>query len=425
MALGLGRNDERLDGDQQRAVVASAVGWLDQSEEQQRKMREIIALFAETGTIDDIGIGAVRDAFSEVLFPGLSTVQTRVRYLLFVPWVYQRLEFERVASRRADEQARQWEIALIYSLLNGGGKEGVIGSEAKDTLKQLPSFIYWGGLRSFGIRTFTGTRSEYFRSMDRFNSAAPTRGAEVGDAQFDQRARWHTNVPEPPENLWDEATLDLTGEEARYLQERMLASHPESLLAHLVRSPVNVPNDSQFPWDTVDADTLQPDLATKLGFARYFSEAIHGASLLYNLMLAEASQKRSLPGADDRVNGYQDRLAAWTGEMKARAGAIEAVDRTEFWQVVLGSGVNVAWPVQRFINLWLNAVGAGADVVNSDELRTAISDRERQLKKSLARLANPHALEMWRGDAGVARFDFRWRVGRSAVNDIATGLQAA
>lgn len=112
-------------------------------------------------------------------------------------------------------------------------------------------------------------------------------------------------------------------------------------------------------------------------------------------------------------------------EMKARAGAIEAVDRTEFWQVVLGSGVNVAWPVQRFINLWLNAVGAGADVVNSDELRTAISDRERQLKKSLARLANPHALEMWRGDAGVARFDFRWRAGRSAVNDIATGLQAA
>ena len=74
MALGLGRNDERLDGDQQRAVVASAVGWLDQSEEQQRKMREIIALFAETGTIDDIGIGAVRDAFSEVLFPGLSLI---------------------------------------------------------------------------------------------------------------------------------------------------------------------------------------------------------------------------------------------------------------------------------------------------------------------------------------------------------------
>ena len=128
---------------------------------------------------------------------------------------------------------------------------------------------------------------------------------------------------------------------------------------------MNVPNDSQFPWDTVDADTLQPDLATKLGFARYFSEAIHGASLLYNLMLAEASQKRSLPGADDRVNGYQDRLAAWTGEMKARTGAIEAVDRTEFWQVVLGRGGTVAGPVQRFFNLWLNPVGAGAGWWNS------------------------------------------------------------
>lgn len=41
-------------------------------------MREVIALFAESGTVDDIGIGVVRDAFSDLLFPGLFTVQTRV-----------------------------------------------------------------------------------------------------------------------------------------------------------------------------------------------------------------------------------------------------------------------------------------------------------------------------------------------------------
>lgn len=65
--------------------MASTIGWLDQSEEQQRKMREVIALFAEPGTVDELGIGVVRDAFSDLLFPGLSTVQTRIRYFLFVP----------------------------------------------------------------------------------------------------------------------------------------------------------------------------------------------------------------------------------------------------------------------------------------------------------------------------------------------------
>jgi hypothetical protein len=37
----------------------------------------------------------VRDAFSEMLFPGLSTVQTRARYFLLVPWAYRRLDINR------------------------------------------------------------------------------------------------------------------------------------------------------------------------------------------------------------------------------------------------------------------------------------------------------------------------------------------
>ncbi|MCB1027295.1 MAG: hypothetical protein KDB24_05975, partial [Microthrixaceae bacterium] len=101
----------------------------------------------------------------------------------------------------------------------------------------------------------------------------------------------------------------------------------------------------------------------------------------------------------------------------------EAVQRTEFWEIVAASKVNVGWPVQRFVNLWLDAVNAGTDVVDSVELRTAIHERERQLKKSLARLSNPRALETWRGDAGMLRFDYRWSaVGKAAVNDLARGL---
>ena len=49
-------------------------------------------LFGEHDTRDELGIGSVRDAFADTLFPGTSTITTRARYFLLVPWTYQRLE---------------------------------------------------------------------------------------------------------------------------------------------------------------------------------------------------------------------------------------------------------------------------------------------------------------------------------------------
>ena len=33
-----------------------------------------------------MGLGSLRDALSDALFPGTSYLQTRLRYVLFVPW---------------------------------------------------------------------------------------------------------------------------------------------------------------------------------------------------------------------------------------------------------------------------------------------------------------------------------------------------
>jgi hypothetical protein len=66
--------------------MPSTLAWLDHSEVQRRRMMEVIGLFREKGTVDDLGLGSIRDTFSELLFPGTSTLHTRAKYLLFVPW---------------------------------------------------------------------------------------------------------------------------------------------------------------------------------------------------------------------------------------------------------------------------------------------------------------------------------------------------
>jgi hypothetical protein len=55
-------------------------------------MREIIKLFTDRDSRDELGLGQVRDAISDGLFPGTSVLLTRARYLLFVPWCFQLAE---------------------------------------------------------------------------------------------------------------------------------------------------------------------------------------------------------------------------------------------------------------------------------------------------------------------------------------------
>ena len=68
--------------------MASTFTWLDYSEVERRRMLDVIDLFGEKTTRDELGIGGVRDAFADLLFPGTTTIQATAKYFLFVPWMY-------------------------------------------------------------------------------------------------------------------------------------------------------------------------------------------------------------------------------------------------------------------------------------------------------------------------------------------------
>ena len=72
--------------------MPSAFTWLDFAESDRQKAMQVIDLFREKGTVDELGFAPIRDAFADHLFPGTSTIQTRARYFLFVPWIMQRFK---------------------------------------------------------------------------------------------------------------------------------------------------------------------------------------------------------------------------------------------------------------------------------------------------------------------------------------------
>jgi len=69
-------------------MAESFLSWLDFSEAERRKMIEIVTLFNERDTRDELGLAIIRDGFADLFFPGTTTLQTRARYFFFVPWLY-------------------------------------------------------------------------------------------------------------------------------------------------------------------------------------------------------------------------------------------------------------------------------------------------------------------------------------------------
>jgi hypothetical protein len=398
--------------------MASTFSWLDFSEQQRRQALDVLDLFREQDTRDELGIGTVRDALADLLFPGTSTIQTRARYFLLIPWTYLDLERRRVPASKIAERARAEEVKLINALDRSEDRNGIIGVEAREKLKRLPSSVYWQGLRRWGIRLYPGSQDQYHRSLDGFYMAA-----DRTDLEEDARvSNWHSTIPKAPDGFPQTATFQLTEAEAVYLHDRIMTTCRGTLLAHLVDHPVGDDPDAAFPWDHRAAAALSARLSTQLAHARHFSEVIHGAALLYNLMLAELDRP-------DLVEPFQRALSGWHGNLRRPESDPTAWDRPRFWELVRSAGARIPIQTQSFVEFWAERVidglkaGEPLDALLTDaHVRTHMEARESALKGAQARLTNKHARELWQGQSGTAQLTFRWPTARSFIADIRAGL---
>ena len=58
------------------------IGWLDFSNKDREKVLSVLKLLSVPGTLDELGIGIIRDGFANKLFPGTSTIQTRAIFFI-------------------------------------------------------------------------------------------------------------------------------------------------------------------------------------------------------------------------------------------------------------------------------------------------------------------------------------------------------
>ncbi len=149
---------------------------------------------------------------------------------------------------------------------------------------------------------------------------------------------------------------------------------------------------------------------------------MHGAQLLYNLILAE---KRSW---QEKIDSYRADLAGWWQRISERLAELRGWDRPAFWRIVYQSNPRVSARARSFIRSWIDLVTTAPDlaaIVESRTPRQLVENREVQLKGGLARVRSERARELWNGAAGAAQHDLRWNSARRILADILAGLEAA
>ncbi|MBR5711815.1 MAG: hypothetical protein IKX40_13755 [Thermoguttaceae bacterium] len=292
-----------------------SLGWLDNSQAEQDRIKTMLSLLQEKGALDEIGIGTIRDAFANLLFPGITTIQTRAKYLVLLLYLFQEADKEarKAAEKKVslstqklvrfiyDSQDRLVDIFKANQLKTGVKERGVIGIRTRDVV-QKPTFIYWGALTTFQMVNPNLSLYQMCNVICQNAVAAEQKRnpsvKEIKDVDdyFEDAPDASLDVPALYSPItWDNSnwreglSMNLTYDEAEFICNKILTS-PKSQNSAFTQLLCYYRDRNEtfrsLNLDTIPATALDTNMKNIFQLAKAFRDFIFGAYLAYNYLLS-------------------------------------------------------------------------------------------------------------------------------------------
>lgn len=292
------------------------IGFVSFNQEALNRANKVMKLLQGQGAIDELGLGRIRDAFSNTMFPGMSVLQTHAKYFLLMPALYAYLERTRIAdSREARDIVRKYEIQMTHRLADGSDEDtvGIIGADmlrrGEGYVKYDPSYVYQAGMETYGLIPRGGNiyatlaeRSAIYQNSPKKQTGCEN-GADDSDDMTGNRQIFVTCGKDYEFGSKEKLCIALDRREAEFLKRKIVTSTPGSLLSYLLDSGIYESVTEEHTFERLGTliedipDELHHTYVLALRYSRFACLLRVRYAMLYNLAVgadeaAQAEQRR-------------------------------------------------------------------------------------------------------------------------------------
>lgn len=388
------------------------LGWIDFSKTERSKILSVLDLLSQDATLDELGIAPIRDGFSNIFFPGTSTIQTRAKYFFLVPYALKELELSKETDpykilRKLDEIERECGEKLLSA---NPSENGIIGKRSLQNnkwVKRSPADIYWAGLRRYKIfKEENLSLSEYVaasciqktqksNTLKLGNRYDTNEDKETDDKYADDIFKisfW--NMPLYNDSWKNRIQMSLTKEEGAFLEKQITESCPDTMISYILNENMTEILDCESFSDLENLiDRFPQHIQDEYYLAMDFSEFIYVARTLYNIIISD--------GENEEANNEFEKQK----ESFLRTANID-ID-------AIFSMLHIYKPDLKSFVKKLQDCMLNNDI---EEMRRAIISREIMLKgESRSKTAHPGEFVEWMGGR---RLDYRFNNAKAILSDI-------
>ena len=279
------------------------LGYIHTNKDEQAKVLQVMKMLSESVALDELGISRIRDAFSDLMFPGISTLQKHMKYFSLMPQVYKKAtekRYNRLSEVRAE--VVRLERLMTKNLVAGSpaGTVGITGSEvigknSNNYVKYDPAYIYNSGLQTFGILR-NQQLFELIYSTSKHLHAQPQKFKSdnedtANDADDKSGLYQFCSFPIVDYDFTKACSITLTPEDKTFIVDHIIKSEgcQHTLLKYLVEH-------EEFPlaqdFSDIDESLLPEDLRIVQKRAQQFADFIYVVHLRYNCIYSERNGVR-------------------------------------------------------------------------------------------------------------------------------------
>ena len=406
------------------------IGFIHADNDELRKVKMLWKSIATEGAIDELGIGRIRDYFSDRMFPGTSTLWTHAKYLTLLPILYLEAREKRYDSiREVHENIIRLERLMTQSLIDGckkKGKEtsGIIGRKSiknnKKYVKYDPSYIYFAGMRNYGILNTSNIANSIYK-YSKIKHNQPDRLNRIINEELGINEDWESlfefcvRPTGRVDNIRD-CSIELTYDEAAFLKDKILKSSrcEGSLLSYILSNKIDISAD----YEKFESAILPDDLRQLFDDARAFSKLVEGEYLMYNYAFSLHNPEATTARCTSKDAMTQERLRydfdRWVDDWKRMD-----VDINEVQSRIMDGKVRCdsAWDFcMRFDGMCGDLSRGWGDLIS------LVTEREYRVKGSRNKIKNRMIYDPLH-ITHKNSLTYRWGTVQMLVNEINMGLE--